>query len=192
MTRLTAPPTFAVSIVTLGVALGLGACEIPEVTATSTDTGLGVGVRPDTASGPYRVARVADGDTIVVDEGQELTTVRLIGIDTPETKHPDEPVQCYGPEASAHVEALLEGTLVWLEGDPTQGDTDRYGRRLAYVWSDEHTMVNETLLAEGYAREYTYDAAYSHQERFRQAQDDAQSAGAGLWSPQTCDGRSEA
>lgn len=191
MTRRARTRTLATAIAIFGAALTLSACELAENGLTSTGVTPGADERSADA-GPYRVARVVDGDTIVVDVDQEPITVRLIGIDTPETKHPDMGVQCFGPEATAHVEQLLEGRSVWLEEDPTQESVDRYGRRLAYVWLDQTTMLNETLLTGGYAREYTYDVAYTHQERFLQAQDEAQTTSAGLWSPETCDGRTEA
>jgi micrococcal nuclease len=78
------------------------------------------------------VSSVVDGDTIkVISRGFE-TPVRLIGIDTPETRHPSEPVQCFGPAASARASRLLPvGQQVRLVSDPTQATRDRYGRFLA-------------------------------------------------------------
>src|SRR4051794_13489897 len=81
------------------------------------------------------VTRIVDGDTIHVqtDSGQALT-VRLLGMDTPETHHPTKPVQCYGPEATARTaEMLPPGTAIGLERDVQE--FDRYGRTLAYVWT---------------------------------------------------------
>lgn len=75
------------------------------------------------------VERVVDGDTIVVAGG---TRVRLIGIDTPETKDPRKPVQCFGTEAAAHMSSLIgPGTPVRLVHDVER--LDRFGRTLAYV-----------------------------------------------------------
>ncbi|NUU18287.1 hypothetical protein HP550_13605 [Cellulomonas humilata] len=62
-------------------------------------------------------------------------SVRLVGIDTPETKDPRKPVQCFGDQASARAHELLDDQRVWLEFDPTQGREVRYGRLLAYVCS---------------------------------------------------------
>src|SRR5262249_11533513 len=77
---------------------------------------------------------VVDGDTIDVARGDVTDTVRLLGIDTPETHHPRKPVECFGPEASAYTDSKLRGRAVQLEGD-VEG-RDRYGRRLAYVIVD--------------------------------------------------------
>src|SRR4051812_31586938 len=82
-----------------------------------------------------RVTRVVDGDTIAVSidgAGGEERSVRLLGIDTPETHKPGTPIECGGPEASASMERLAPpGTRVTLESDPSQDRVDRYGRRLA-------------------------------------------------------------
>ncbi|WP_181026433.1 thermonuclease family protein [Rathayibacter tritici] len=134
------------------------------------------------------VERVIDGDTVQVrtDSGEDLT-VRLIGIDTPETVKPNTAVQCFGPEASAQTKSLLPaGSSAYLERDDSQGDTDRYGRALAYLWypgpdGTAHNLERE-LLAGGYAREYTYNrSAYRYQASFRAEQDTARAAGVGLW-----------
>ena len=139
--------------------------------------------------GPFPVARVVDGDTIRVATDDGEVRVRLIGIDTPETVSPNEPVGCFGPEASAQAERLLAGTSVYLELDASQGDTDRFGRVLAYAWQDEHTMFNYAMVRDGFATEYTYDAPYAYQREFRSAQAGARAAGLGLWSAATCNGR---
>ncbi len=122
-------------------------------------------------------------------QGPFQVTVRLLGIDTPETVDPGQPEQCFGPEATTRAEGLLSGQRVWLETDPSQDPTDRYGRRLAYVWLPGDELVNLTLLEEGYAREYTYDGPYRYQAMFRAAQTTASHARNGLWSAQTCGGR---
>ncbi|HMM49464.1 MAG TPA: thermonuclease family protein [Miltoncostaeaceae bacterium] len=106
------------------------------------------------------VTRVVDGDTIHVDVRGFDTTVRLIGIDTPETHHPSKPVQCWGPEAAALTASLLPaGEAVRVEPDPTQDARDRYGRMLAYVYRTNHVgadSVNRALVAAGAARVYVY------------------------------------
>jgi micrococcal nuclease len=137
--------------------------------------------RPAETAGPYTVTRVVDGDTLKVDVDGQEQTVRLIGVDTPETVHPNEPVGCFGPEASAYTTALVDQQPVWLEGDPTQGATDRYGRTLAFVWTSSDTMLNEQLVAGGYGREYTFNTAYRYTDQLRAAEANARAAGAGLW-----------
>lgn len=128
----------------------------------------------------YKVLSVTDGDTLhVLIDGKD-ETVRLIGVDTPETVDPKKPVQCYGPEASSHTKELLQGKQVTLEADPTQGDRDKYGRLLRYVYL-EGENINQELLLDGYAREYTYDKPYAQQEAFLGAQSHAQWGKLGLW-----------
>jgi micrococcal nuclease len=140
---------------------------------------------PADLTGPLEVARVVDGDTIKVSGG---ATIRMIGMDTPETVDPRKPVQCFGIEASRHAHALLDGRTVRLEYDPSQGRFDKYGRTLAYVWMSDGRLYNEVMIREGYAHEYTYDTPYEYQARFRAAEAAARNASLGLWSPSTCNG----
>jgi micrococcal nuclease len=151
----------------------------------STTVPTGTLSKPDGLDGPMTVTRVVDGDTIRVSNG---ATLRLIGVDTPETVDPRKPVQCFGREASARAHALLDGARVWLEYDPTQGRLDRYGRTLAYVWMSDGRLYNETIIAEGYAHEYTYNLPYRYRDAFLAAQRSARDAGRGLWSATTCAG----
>lgn len=147
-----------------------------------------VGTRPVAAEGPYKVTKVTDGDTIHVTIGGKNVTIRIIGIDTPETHDPRKPVQCYGPEASAQAGRLLGGKSVYLEYDDTQGRTDKYGRTLAYVWYGAHELYELTVLTGGYAHEYTYAKAYHRQAQFRAAQAAAKATKAGFWAATTCNG----
>ena len=100
------------------------------------------------------VSRVIDGDTIQVFLDGESQTIRYIGVDTPETRHPSIPVECYGPEASLFNEELVAGKHVLLEKDTT--DQDKYGRLLRYVWIEGVGLVNHILVEAGYARVSTY------------------------------------
>jgi endonuclease YncB( thermonuclease family) len=138
------------------------------------------------------VTRVVDGDTldIALDNGP-IERVRLIGIDTPETVDPRKPVQCFGQEASAHAKELLDRQTVSIEMDPSQGDRDRYGRLLAYIWLQDGRDFGEAMIADGFAHEYTYSLPYAHRDAYRAAQDSAISAQVGLWSPATCAGDTE-
>jgi micrococcal nuclease len=135
------------------------------------------------------VLEVVDGDTVKVRVDGRVETLRLIGLDTPETVDPRRPVQCFGREASARAKELLPpGTPVRLETDPTQGDRDKYGRLLRYLRLPDGRLFNEVMIAEGYATEYTYRLPHRYQAAFRQAQSDARRADRGLWSPATCGG----
>ena len=135
------------------------------------------------------VIRDIDGDTIVVLVQGATTTVRLLGVDTPETVDPRKPVECFGPEASAETKKLVDGQLVRLLPDPSQGAKDKYGRALAYVYLEDGTLFDEFLIAQGYGHEYTYKTPYEYQSEFKAAQAKAQKEQLGLWSPTTCAGK---
>lgn len=125
-----------------------------------------------------RVTRVIDGDTIeVAIEGQTFS-VRYIGMDTPETVAAGRPVECFGPQASARNKELVDGRTVELEKDVSE--TDRYGRLLRYVYVDGR-MVNELLVAEGFAQVSTYPPDVKYADRFLEAQRLARDQGLGLW-----------
>lgn len=99
-------------------------------------------------------------------------------MDTPETVDPAEGVEPYGPQASSFTKAQLEGERVRLEFD--QEREDQYGRLLAYVHVGGQ-MFNETLLRQGYAQLYIVPPNDEYEARFEQAQQEARSAGRGLW-----------
>jgi micrococcal nuclease len=181
------PPTAArLGIVGIAIVIFSLAYQYAGWTFLNTPSTGGV---PNTIGTYYKVTGVSDGDTIRIstDSGEER--IRLIGINTPETAHPTEDVQCFGKEASERMEDLVEGEIVRLEYDDTQGYRDTYGRMLAYVYLEDGQMVNRKMLAEGYAYEYTYMYPYRYQKEFRELQNVARSAGRGLWSPDTCNGK---
>ncbi len=126
----------------------------------------------------YRVVRVVDGDTIDVAIGGEVVRVRYLGIDTPETVHPSQSVECFGKEASARNKELVEGKLVRLERDIS--DTDKYGRLLRYVYVDG-VFVNLALVQGGYASTLTYPPDVHFNEVFRNAETEAREGNNGLW-----------
>lgn len=136
--------------------------------------------------GRATVVRVIDGDTIVVHLGGGDETVRILGIDTPETHKPDTPVECFGPEATDRMTALLpKGTTVRLVRDVEA--RDRYGRLLAYVYRDaDGLFVDLTMLQEGYAGTLIIAPNVAHRADFDAAVADAQRAKRGLW--QACGG----
>ena len=136
----------------------------------------------------YLVTKVVDGDTITVSINGKSETLRLIGIDTPETVDPRKPVQCFGKEASNKAKELLSGRKVRIEKDPTQGERDKYDRLLAYVYRDDGLFYNKHMIEQGYAHEYTYRLPYKYQTEFKLAQKSAQDNLSGLWSPNTCNG----
>jgi micrococcal nuclease len=136
-----------------------------------------------------RVVRPVDGDTLVASQGGRQFYVRLLGIDTPETHRPGRPVECGGPEASAHMRELAPpGTRVRLETDPTQDRVDRYGRLLAYVWLPGGRLIEDEQLRSGWAASYVFDgkpvALYS---RLLAAERAASRERLGVWAK--CGGR---
>ena len=140
------------------------------------------------ADGSATVTQVIDGDTIDVDVGGRTERVRLIGIDTPETKRPDTPVECYGPEASAFTSSLLPvGTEVRIERDVV--GRDDYGRLLGYVHlrDDEgepgaDIFVNMELVERGFARPLAIEPNSTFAAEFASAARRAERDDLGLWA----------
>lgn len=130
------------------------------------------------------VARVVDGDTVIVRAGSRTLDVRLLGIDTPETVDPHRPVGCYGPEASAYTKHLLTGRAVRLVYDRQLHDV--YGRWLAYVYLERpnrpELFVNARLIAAGYARTLSIPPNTAHAAELAALGRRAALAGVGLWS----------
>jgi len=140
----------------------------------------------DKANVTAKVIRVVDGDTIKVLIGNKEDTVRLIGIDTPETVDPRKPVQCFGIEASNKAKEVLTGKTVTLESDPTQGDRDKYQRLLRYVFLNDLNF-NKFMISSGYAHEYTYrNNPYKYMEEFKVAEKEARQNKKGLWADNVC------
>lgn len=173
-----------VAIVLLATSIALGGCGADGDTATSQPTATttsSAGV-----DGSATVVRVVDGDTIVVAIDGREESVRLIGIDTPETKDPRRPVQCFGQQAAERTAALLPaGTPVRLVRDVEL--RDRYDRLLAYVYrASDELFVNLTLAREGYAAAATYPPNVAHTDEMVEAARRAREEGRGLWG--ACDG----
>jgi micrococcal nuclease len=134
---------------------------------------------------PAALASVTDGDTIraVVNGVEE--PVRLILIDTPETRDPNDPPECYGQEATAYLSWLLSlGGQLYLERDVSE--RDQFDRLLRYVWLDfgdgEAYLVNEAMARSGYAAQSTFPPDVKYEEQIRDAARFAREHGYGLWS----------
>lgn len=126
------------------------------------------------------VTEVIDGDTIHVGRGWRFTKVRLIGVDTPETVHPEKPVEFFGPEASEFTKRQLDGKKVRLELEPSN-QYDDYGRLLAYVLLLDGTYFNAELIKQGYARVIA-PSPFHRYEEFRSYEREARVKGLGLWA----------
>ena len=149
------------------------------ILAAASLGGWRLGQAHRTATAAWTVIDVIDGDTIAVARGDTTDTVRLLGIDTPETHHPTKPVECFGPEAAAFTDSHLGERAVELEGD-IEG-RDRYGRRLAYVVLDGERF-NDELLRRGFARLLVIEPNHAHARTMLREELDAKRAGRGLWS----------
>jgi len=128
-----------------------------------------------------RVARVIDGDTIVLSPNEK---VRLIGVDTPETVHPQKPVECFGKAAREFTRRTVEGKKVRIEFDSAntlRRHKDRYGRTLVYLYTEDGSLLNAELIQRGYAHAYTR-FAFRYIVEFREMERQARSRHVGLWS----------
>ena len=122
-----------------------------------------------------QVVRVIDGDTIrVCCVFGDRVTVRYIGIDTPETKHPTKEVEPYGTEASEANGKLVDGEKVTSDFDVQQ--FDKYGRILAYIYLEDGTFVNAWLVENGYAAVMTIPPNVKHEGLFRRLHWEAREA----------------
>ncbi len=136
----------------------------------------------------YPVVRGVDGDTIIISVDGVDERVRFIGVDTPETVHPQRPVECFGKEASAFTTTLVtEAGEVAIEIDESQGERDRFGRLLGYVILPDGRNLNALIIYEGYGHEYTYRTEYKYQAEFKLAEELAREAGRGLWGEGVCE-----
>jgi micrococcal nuclease len=139
---------------------------------------------------PAELVRVTDGDTINVQLNGQAEPVRLILIDTPETRAPNDPPECYGREATEYLTWLLSlGGQLYLETDVT--NQDRYDRLLRYAWLDfgggEVYLLNEAMVRSGHAALSTYPPDVKYVDQIREAQTFAREHGLGLWSGCTTD-----
>lgn len=146
---------------------------------TATTPGSTASARP--AGSLVQVAGITDGDTIKVWINGVRQPVRLLGVDTPESRKPNTAVACFAKEATSRMQSLVQSKQVHLVADPTQVDRDRYHRLVRYVVLPDGTDVSQAMIAGGFGREYTYAAAYGKQDTFRTAQTQAKSAKLGLW-----------
>jgi micrococcal nuclease len=165
------------------VIAAVGGCR-PVPTSTPASDPVPVTARGEAAT----VVSITDGDTFRArlpgqPEGKS-TPVRLIGVDTPETRKPNSPVECYGPEASAELAALIPvGSTVWLTYDKER--TDRYDRTLAYVAvvvaDGAEVDVNATMVSRGAAIAKRYPPNTANAEAYERAQAAAKADRLGLW-----------
>ena len=180
--------SIAVSIFMLLILVGLDRFEIidikdyidiEETTTTKANKDSNESLNVDEIK-LYEVVRVVDGDTFIVNFNGKDERVRLIGIDTPESVHPNEEKNTeFGEEVSKFSKQMLTGKQVGLEFDVQQ--RDKYGRLLAYAYVDGQ-MYNKTLLEKGYAKIATYPPNVKYVDNFTNIQKQARQNKVGLWS----------
>jgi micrococcal nuclease len=165
----------------LAVAAGLTGCGRPGAGPLATSAAERASwPRPPAGTVTVTVERVVDGDTFETSVAGRRESVRLIGVDTPETVAPGRPVEPYGPQASAFAKHWLAGYRLRLAGDAEP--RDRYGRLLAYAWLGDGTFWNALLLAEGYAETLTIAPNDTFAGLFARLAAAARSAHRGLWA----------
>jgi micrococcal nuclease len=152
---------------------------VPVLLVAVSVGGWWLGEQHRAANPRVRVIEVVDGDTLVVELPDGGTdTVRILGVDTPETLHPTKGVECFGPEASEYTATRLAGRVIELERDVEARDL--YDRRLAYVMVDGRHF-GEELVRRGFARLLVIEPNTAHARDLLAAELNAQRSGRGLW-----------
>lgn len=180
---------FLFALITLFILAGCGQSQVNNTSAPQSQTDHSRTPQNITALRQGTVTRVVDGDTIEVALNGKKETIRLIGVDTPETVKPNHPVEPYGKEASDFTKSRLGGKAVFIETDVQE--RDRYGRLLSYVWIEppaEETdqeirkkMFNAMLLLDGYAQILTVPPNVKYVDYFTTYQKEAREVNKGLW-----------
>lgn len=131
----------------------------------------------------FLVEKVVDGDTFHIKINGQTVSVRMIGIDTPETVDPRRPVGCFGKKASDETKRLIEGKQVILVKDISE--TDKYNRLLRYVYlpigDGQNLFINDYLVRQGFANASSYPPDVKYDQRFKDAEREARENVRGLW-----------
>lgn len=142
---------------------------------------VGSGIAAANGNFATTVVRVIDGDTLVARINGDETTIRLLNVDTPETKDPTKPTECMGPEASKFLESRLPpGTSIRLEYDKER--VDRYGRTLAGLY-ESGSLVNAEIAAKGLGVAVLFEPNSRFYAEVKQAEAEAQASHEGLFDP---------
>ncbi|MGB3737107.1 MAG: thermonuclease family protein [Ilumatobacter sp.] len=164
-----------VSVIVALAGVGCAACDTSAEPTPTTAI-------PGAVEANATVDFVIDGDTIdaIIDGREER--IRLIGIDTPETKKPNSPIECFGPEATAFTESLLPvGTPIRIERDTV--NRDDFGRLLGYVYrAEDGVFVNYETIRQGFATPLSIEPNTTYIDLFVDAARSAESDDVGLWS----------
>ncbi len=173
----------SVAVVASGGGVWVGRYELPYIDPVLTEKAQGC-----TIDGEHIITRVVDGDTQAVRLCGIEQTMRLIGINTPETHDTKTGVQCYGKEAEQKAKELLLGKKVRLETDPSQSKTgrDMHGRLLVYIHLADGKNYGEYMIGEGFAHEERYKKGYKYEARFKDAEQHARADKKGMWRDPAC------
>ncbi|MBP1159337.1 thermonuclease family protein [Rhodococcus sp. PvR099] len=134
---------------------------------------------------------VYDGDTVRVRDVDGELTVRVLGIDTPETVKAGYTVGCWGPESTAYARSTLDGAAVQVTIDPRADAVDDYGRTLAHLTLPDGSDYGTAAVRAGMAKAYAYGRSTGRlTEEIARAESEARASGAGLWGP-PCEGRTD-
>lgn len=166
----------AAGAVILGAVLVSGQNNFPDKPASVPAILLNHSIKAEYGQ-MIKVARVIDGDTIELINGDHL---RYIGIDTPEEVKPDTPVQCFARKAAERNRELVEGKDITFYKDISYHD--KYGRWLGFVYLPDGTFVNKELVSEGYAFAYPYTPDISKKSELQTAEKSARQHNLGLWA----------
>jgi micrococcal nuclease len=163
------------NLVAVGLSL-LASCSNSAITKSSP--ALSHGIRSGFV---VTILTVIDGDTVDIEIDGRTERVRLIGVNTPETKHPTKPIECFGPEASAYMTQLLpKGTDVRIVRDTEA--RDRYGRMLLYLYrNSDNLFINLDLISRGYGTPMSIEPNTFHRNDFVHAAALAEATNVGLW-----------
>ncbi|OGE31888.1 hypothetical protein A2631_02060 [Candidatus Daviesbacteria bacterium RIFCSPHIGHO2_01_FULL_44_29] len=168
----------------LGISLIYQGIREPTILTSSPSSSLQILGEATPSAQLVSVTRVVDGDTLEVSISGGKKTVRLIGINTPETVDPRRPIQCFGNEASNETKRLALGRQVSLQKDVSE--TDKFGRLLRFVYikldDGNFLFLNDYLVRSGFAQVSTYPPDVKLVSRFKEAEAEAQAAKKGLWS----------
>jgi micrococcal nuclease len=165
--------------------VALTACDAPGAAETTSAPTAPIGSTVSASDGLEANAIidfVIDGDTVdVIINGSE-ERVRLIGIDTPETKKRNSPIECFGPEATVFTQQLLPvGTPVYIERDVV--NRDDFGRLLGYIYrAADGIFVNYEIMRQGFAQPLSIPPNDTFAELFAGAARAAEADDAGLWA----------
>ncbi len=134
----------------------------------------------------YVVNRIIDWDTIEILSWGKKEKIRLIGIDTPETVDSRKSIECFWKESSAKLTELLLGKRIILKNDETQADKDIYNRYLRYIFTTDGMFINQQIIENWYAIEYTYKTPYTYQSVFKNAEQAARNNKLWMWADTAC------